>query len=245
MTDRAGMSGPKYQRICLKLSGEALSGGAGQGLDEDTLSLIVAELTGIVTLGVQVVVVVGAGNIIRGMTAAAAGAHRVTGDYMGMLGTVINSLALQDAFERSGLTARVLSALRMDEVAESFDRRRAIHHLEKGRLVLLAAGTGRPFFTTDTAAALRAAETDCEILLKATKVDGVYSADPVEHPEARRYESLTHQQILAQNLRVMDATAATLCRENDIPIIVFNLFTAGNLRKAVTGQAVGTLITSA
>ncbi len=238
------MSGPKYNRVCLKLSGEALSGGAGHGIDNSVLALVVGEIATVVGLGVQVAVVVGGGNIIRGITATAAGANRATADYMGMLGTVINSLALQEALEKEGLPARVMSALRMDEVAEPYVRRRAIRHLEKGRIVILAAGTGRPFFTTDTAAALRAAEIDCQVVLKATKVDGVYSADPMVDSDAKRYETLTHQQILQQGLKVMDATAASLCMDNNIPIIVFNLFTPGNLRKAVMGQPVGTVVTS-
>jgi uridylate kinase len=239
------MSGPKYNRVCLKLSGEALSGGAGHGIDSSVLAMVVGEIAAVVGLSVQVAVVVGGGNIIRGITASAAGANRATADYMGMLGTVINSLALQEALEKEELRARVMSALRMDEVTEPYVRRRAIRHLEKGRIVILAAGTGRPFFTTDTAAALRAAEIDCQVVLKATKVDGVYSADPMVDSDAKRYETLTHQQILQQGLKVMDATAASLCMDNNIPIIVFNLFTPGNLRKAVMGQPVGTVVTSA
>jgi uridylate kinase len=238
------MLGPKYNRVCLKLSGEALSGGAGHGIDSSVLAMVVGEIAAVIGLGVQVAVVVGGGNIIRGITASAAGANRATADYMGMLGTVINSLALQEALEKEGLPARVMSALRMDEVAEPYVHRRAIRHLEKGHIVILAAGTGRPFFTTDTAAALRAAEIDCQVVLKATKVDGVYSADPMVDSDAKCYETLTHQQILQQGLKVMDATAASLCMDNNIPIIVFNLFTPGNLRKAVMGQPVGTVVTS-
>lgn len=238
------MSGPKYSRVCLKLSGEALAGGAGHGIDNAVLATVVGELAATAALGVQLAVVVGGGNIIRGITASAQGADRATADYMGMLGTVINSLALQEALEKKGISARVLSAIRMDAVAEPYIRRRAIRHLEKGRIVILAAGTGRPFFSTDTAAALRAAEIDCQVVLKATKVDGVYSADPLVDPAARRYETLTHQQVLQQGLRVMDATAASLCMENNIPIIVFNLFTPDNLLKVVTGRRVGTIISS-
>jgi uridylate kinase len=239
------MSGPKYSRVCLKVSGEALAGGTGHGIDNAVLAAVVGELAAAAALGVQLAVVVGGGNIIRGIAASAQGADRATADYMGMLGTVINSLALQEALEKRGIPARVLSAIRMDAVAEPYIRRRAIRHLEKGRIVILAAGTGRPFFSTDTAAALRAAEIDCQVVLKATKVDGVYSADPLVDPAARRYETLTHQQVLQQGLRVMDATAASLCMENNIPIIVFNLFTPDNLLKVVTGRKVGTIISSA
>lgn len=239
------MSEPAYSRVCLKLSGEALSGAAGHGIDSSILGLVVNEINAVIELGVQVAIVAGGGNIIRGIAASAEGADRANADYMGMLGTVINSLALQEALENKGIPARVLSALRIDEVAEPYVRRRAVRHLEKGRIVILAAGTGRPFFTTDTAAALRAAEIDCQVVLKATKVDGVYSADPLVHPDAKRYETLSHRQILEQGLGVMDATAASLCMDNNIPIIVFNLFTPGNLRKVVTGHPIGTIVTSA
>jgi len=238
-------SEPKYARICLKISGEALSGEAGYGIDNTVLSNIVGEIATVHTLGVQVALVVGGGNVIRGITASKEGANRATADYMGMLGTVINSLAVQEALEKKGIPARVLTALRVDEVAEPYLRRRALRHLEKGRVVVFAAGTGRPFFTTDTAAALRAAEIDCQIVLKATKVDGVYSADPVTNADAVRYEQLTHMDVLQRGLKVMDATAASLCMDNNIPIMVFNFFTPGNLLKAVMGELVGTLVITA
>ena len=239
------MAGLKYNRVCLKVSGEALAGEAGYGIDNSTLAMVVDELGAVAKAGVQLAVVVGGGNIIRGIAASAEGTDRAAADYMGMLATTINSLAFQEALEKQGLAARVLSAVRMDEVAEPYIRRRAIRHLEKGRIVILAGGTGRPFFTTDTAAALRAAEINCQAMLKATKVDGVYSSDPMTDAEARRFESLTHLQVLQLGLKVMDATAASLCMDNDIPIIVFSLLTPGNLLKVVTGQRIGTIITSA
>jgi len=233
---------PKYTRICLKISGEALAGQAGYGIDNSILSNIVGEIAAVHALGVEIALVVGGGNVIRGISASKEGANRATADYMGMLATVINSLAVQEALEKKGVPARVLTALRVDEVAEPYLRRRALRHLEKGRVVVFAAGTGRPFFTTDTAAALRAAEIDCQIVLKATKVDGVYSADPVTDADAVRYEQLTHMDVLQRGLKVMDATAASLCMDNNIPIMVFNFFTPGNLLKAVMGELVGTLV---
>lgn len=238
------MPSAKFKRVCLKISGEALAGEAGTGIDNGVLAMVVGEISTVYQLGVQLAVVIGGGNIIRGITASAEGADRATADYMGMLGTLINSLAVQEALEKKGLPARVLTAVRVDEVAEPYLRRRAIRHLEKGRIILLAAGTGRPFFSTDTAAALRAAEINCEIVLKATKVDGIYSADPLTNPTAQRFDTLTHMEVLRQGLKIMDATAASLCMENNIPIIVFDLFTEGNLLKAVTGQAVGTVVTT-
>jgi uridylate kinase len=233
---------PAYSRICLKISGEALAGSAGYGIDNSIVASVVGEITAVHQRGIQVAVVVGGGNIIRGMAASNEGADRATADYMGMLATVINSVALQEALERKGIQSRVLTAVRVDEVAEPYLRRRAIRHLEKGRVIVLAGGTGRPFFTTDTAAALRAAEIGCQVVLKATKVDGVYSADPRSDPQATRYEKLTHLDVLKQGLKVMDATAASLCMDNNIPIIVFDLFAPGNLLKAVTGQPVGTTV---
>ncbi len=238
------MATPKYQRVCLKISGEALAGPAGHGVDTKILGTLVREIQGVLAMDVQLSVVVGGGNLIRGITAAKKGFDRATADYMGMLSTVINGMALQQAAERAGLEVRVLTALHIDEVAEPYIRRRAIRHMEKGRLVILAAGTGRPFFSTDTAAALRAAEIGCDVVLKATKVDGVYSADPKIDPQATKFDQLTHTEVLQQGLQVMDATAATLCRENDIPIIVFNLFTPGNLAKVICGEQVGTLVTT-
>jgi uridylate kinase len=195
-----------------------------------------------VGLGVQVGIVVGGGNIFRGLAAAARGMDRATGDYIGMLATVMNSLALQDAFERAGVTTRVMSAIAMNEVAEPYIRRRAVRHLEKGRVVILAAGTGNPYFTTDTAAALRAVEIGAEVLLKATRVDGVYDADPVSHPDATRYDRLTFSDLLRDRLQVMDATAVSLCMENDLPIIVFDLNRPDNIRRVASGEVVGTLI---
>jgi uridylate kinase len=240
-----GAAQPKYTRICLKISGEALAGEAGYGIDNAILAGVVGEIATVHQLGIQVAVVVGGGNVVRGITASKSGANRATADYMGMLATVINALAVQEALEKKGVPARVLTALRVDEVAEPYVRRRAVRHLEKGRVVIFAAGTGRPFFTTDTAAALRAAEIDCQIVLKATKVDGVYSADPMTDRNAVRYEQLTHMDVLQRGLKVMDSTAASLCMDNNIPIMVFNLLTPGNLLKAVMGEVVGTLVTSA
>ncbi len=238
------LASPKYTRVCLKVSGEALAGTAGYGIDNSVLATVVGEIVAVFKLGVQIAVVVGGGNVIRGISASRAGADRAPADYMGMLGTLINSMAMQEALEKRKTPARVLTAIRVDEVAEPYLRRRALRHLEKGRVVLLAGGTGRPFFTTDTAAALCAAEIGCQVVLKATKVEGVYSADPMSDPQAVRFETLTHREVLQRGLQVMDATAASLCMDNNIPIIVFNLLTPGNLVRAVTGQRVGTVITS-
>lgn len=238
------MSSPTYTRICLKVSGEALAGPAGYGIDNAVLGMVVGEIAAIHQLGVQIGIVVGGGNVVRGITASKEGADRATADYMGMLATLINSMALQEALEKHAMPARVLTAIRVDEVAEPYLRRRAIRHLEKGRVIVLAGGTGRPFFTTDTAAALRAAEIDCQVVCKATKVDGVYSADPLLDRQATKFDRLSHLEVLQRGLKVMDATAASLCMDNNIPIIVFNLLTPGNLFKAVTGQPVGTLIIS-
>lgn len=238
------LASPKYTRVCLKVSGEALAGTAGYGIDNSVLATVVGEIVAVFELGVQIAVVVGGGNVIRGISASRTGADRATADYMGMLGTLINSMAMQEALEKRKTPARVLTAIRVDEVAEPYLRRRARRHLEKGRVVLLAGGTGRPFFTTDTAAALCAAEIGCQVVLKATKVDGVYSADPMSDPQAVRFETLTHREVLQRGLQVMDATAVSLCMDNNIPIIVFNLLTPGNLVRAVTGQQVGTVITS-
>jgi len=240
----AGVAGGelRFRRILLKLSGEALLGTRQYGVDPEFCSFIAAQVAQVVGLGVQVGIVVGGGNIFRGLAAAARGMDRATGDYIGMLATVMNSLALQDAFERAGVTTRVMSAIAMNEVAEPYIRRRAVRHLEKGRVVILAAGTGNPYFTTDTAAALRAVEIGAEVLLKATKVDGVYDADPVSHPDARRYDRLEFSDLLRDRLRVMDATAVSLCMENDLPIIVFDLNLPDNIRRVASGEMVGTLI---
>jgi len=233
---------PRYQRVLLKLSGEALMGDQGFGVDPLMADRIAAEIQEIHGLGVQVAATVGGGNIIRGISISAAGMDRVSGDYMGMLATVINALALQNALERRGVYTRVLSAIEMREVAEPYIRRRAMRHLEKGRVVIFAAGTGNPYFSTDTAAALRAIEIHAEVILKATKVDGIYDADPVLHPSARLLRELTYLQVLKKGLRVMDTTAVTLCMENKLPIIVFNLLRHGNIRDVVLGAKVGSVI---
>ncbi len=233
---------PRYQRVLLKLSGEALMGDQGFGVDPRMADRIAAEIQEIHSLGVNVAATVGGGNIIRGISISAAGMDRVSGDYMGMLATVINALALQNALERREVYTRVLSAIEMREVAEPYIRRRAMRHLEKGRVVIFAAGTGNPYFSTDTAAALRAIEIHAEVILKATKVDGIYDADPVLHPSARLLRELTYLQVLEKGLRVMDTTAVTLCMENNLPIIVFNLLRHGNIRDVVFGAKVGSVI---
>ena len=235
---------PVYQRILLKLSGEALAGRQGYGIDPDVLSSIAAEIRDVVELGVQVAVVIGGGNIFRGIAASSAGMDRASADYMGMLATVINALALQDAIEHEGVVTRVVTAIEMRAVAEPFIRRRAMRHLEKGRVVIFAAGTGNPYFTTDTAAALRAMEMRSEVILKATKVDGIYSADPMKDASATRYDRITYLQVLEQGLKVMDSTAISLCMDNRLPILVFNLRTPGNLRRVIMGEAVGTIVTA-
>ena len=232
-----------YRRILLKLSGEVLMGGGDYGIDPAVLSRIAAELKEVVALGVQLGVVIGGGNIFRGAGLARAGMDRVTGDHMGMLATVINSLALQDALERMGTHARVMSALQIHEVCEDYIRRRAIRHLEKGRVTIFAAGTGNPFFTTDSAAALRAIEIDADVLVKGTKVDGVYTADPVKDPRAVRYDRLSFDRVINDKLNVMDTTAVVMCRENHVPIHVFNLNEAGELVRLARGENVGTLVT--
>ena len=232
-----------YRRILLKLSGEALMGNGDYGIDPDVLTRIANELKDVRALGVQVGIVIGGGNIFRGAGLARAGMDRVTGDHMGMLATVINALALQDALERVGTHARVMSALQIHEVSEDYIRRRAIRHLEKGRVTIFAAGTGNPFFTTDTAAALRAIEVGADILVKGTKVDGVYTADPVKDPGAKRYDRLTFDRVINDKLNVMDTTAVVMCRENNVPIRVFNLQVAGDLLRLARGDDVGTLVT--
>ena len=232
-----------FKRVLLKLSGEALAGEAGYGIDTDILAEIAAQIRDIRSQGVEVAVVIGAGNIFRGVKGATQGMDRSTADYMGMLATVLNCLALQDALEQLDTNTRVLSAIEMRELAEPYIRRKAMRHLEKGRVVIFGAGTGNPFFSTDTAAALRAMETDCEVVLKATKVDGIYSADPKLDPNAKRYEQLSYLDVLSQGLKVMDSTAISLCMDNQLPIIVFDLNQKGALGEVVQGKAVGTLVT--
>jgi uridylate kinase len=234
--------GVKYRRILLKLSGEALMGGQGYGIEDATLSQIADELIDLHSLGVEVGIVIGGGNIFRGLAASSRGMDRASADYMGMLATVINSLALQDAVESRGLRTRVMSALEMERLAEPYIRRRAIRHLEKGRLVIFAAGTGNPFFTTDTAASLRAMEIGAEIVMKATRVDGVYDKDPHKHKGARMYRRVSYMDVLNKNLAVMDATAISLCRDNQLPILVFNMTKPGNIRRVILGEPLGTLV---
>ncbi|MEW5974560.1 MAG: UMP kinase [Acidobacteriota bacterium] len=236
------MASPRYKRILLKLSGEALMGGQGFGVDPVTVSKIAEEVKDVHELGVEVAIVIGGGNIFRGLSATAKGMERVSGDLMGMLATVINSIALQDALEKTNVYTRVLSAIEMREVAEPFIRRRAIRHLEKGRVVILAAGTGNPYFSTDTAAALRAMEIKAEVILKATKVDGIYDADPVMKKDARMFPEITYLDVIRQGLKVMDTTAISLCMDNKLPIIVFNLLQHGNIQRVVMGEKVGTMV---
>jgi uridylate kinase len=231
-----------YQRVLLKLSGEALMGGLGYGIDPKVVAEIAQEIADVVKSGVQLAVVVGGGNIFRGMKASAAGMDRATADYIGMIATVMNAMTLQDALERIGIASRLQSAIAMQEVAEPYIRRRAIRHLEKGRVVIFGAGSGNPFFTTDTTAALRAAEIDAEIIFKATKVDGIYDCDPKTNPNAHRYQSLTYNHVLTHELKVMDSTAIALCKENNIPILVFDLSVGGNIFRATQGEAVGTIV---
>jgi uridylate kinase len=233
----------RYSRILVKLSGEALMGEGDYGVDPLVLKRIAGEINDIAQMGVQVAVVIGGGNIFRGAGLARAGMDRVTGDHMGMLATVMNSLAMQDALESFGLYARVMSAIRINQVCEDYIRRRAVRHLEKGRVVIFAAGLGNPFFTTDTAASLRAIEINAEVLLKATKVNGVYSADPMTNPAAVRYAHLTFDEVLTEKLNVMDATAVVMCRDNRLPLRVFNLNNAGDLTRIVRGEDVGTAVT--
>jgi uridylate kinase len=235
----------RYRRILLKLSGEALLGDRSYGVDPAFCAFIARQVAEVHRLGVQLGIVVGGGNIFRGLAAAATGMDRATGDYIGMLATVMNGLALQDAIERAGVPTRVMSAIAMSEVAEPYIRRRAVRHMEKGRIALFVAGTGNPYFTTDTAAALRAVEIGAEVLLKATKVDGVYESDPVLNPTARRYSRLEYADLLRDQLKVLDAAAVSLCMENDLPIVVFDLNTPDNIKRVALGDEVGTLISSA
>ncbi len=238
-------NGVRYKRILLKLSGEALLGDRTYGVDPSFVAFIARQVAEVHRLGVQVGIVVGGGNIFRGLAAAAKGMDRATGDYIGMLATVMNGLALQDALEHVGIPTRVMSAIAMNEVAEPYIRRRAVRHLEKGRVAIFVAGTGNPYFTTDTAAALRAVEIDAQVLLKATKVDGVYEADPLTHPTAKRYAQLQYSDLLRDQLKVLDATAVSLCMENDLPIVVFDLNKPDNITKVAVGEPVGTLISGA
>lgn len=232
----------KYKRVLLKLSGEALAGDQGYGIDPKVVDSLADEIGEIVKEGVQLAIVVGGGNIFRGLAGSAEGMDRAQADYIGMLATVMNALALQDAFERHGIFSRVQSAINMQEVSEPYIRRRAVRHLEKGRVVILAAGTGNPYFTTDTTAALRACELDVDCLMKATKVDGVYDSDPIKNPDAKRFDNITYMDVLNRGLNVMDATATSLCMDNDVPMIVFDLTTPGNIQKALKGEDVGTVI---
>jgi uridylate kinase len=237
-----GAKKPVYRRVLLKLSGEALMGGRSFGIDPEIVQAIAAEIRDVVKLGVQIGVVVGGGNIFRGVEGSARGMERTQADNMGMLATVINSLAIQSVLERLGVRCRVQTAIEMREVSEPFIRRRATRHLEKGRVVIFAAGTGNPYFTTDTAAALRAAEIQADVILKATKVDGVYDKDPMKHADATMYKKISYTETLAKNLKVMDATAVSLCRENNIPIRVFNIGKKGNIKSVICGKTVGTIV---
>src|SRR5215212_7733176 len=233
---------PRYKRVLLKLSGESLMGDKNFGLDSDVLSQYAEDIKLITELGVQVAIVIGGGNIYRGMNEAETGIERAQGDYMGMLATVINGMALQSALERAGVYTRLQSAIKMEQIAEPYIRRRAIRHLEKGRVVIFGAGTGNPYFTTDTAGSLRAIEIQADVILKGTRVDGIYTADPEKDKTAKKYTKITFQECISKGLQVMDMTAFTLCRENNLPIIVFNMNEPGNLNRVVTGEKVGTLV---
>ena len=232
----------KYGRALLKLSGEALAGDQGYGIDPKVVDTLAEEIAEIVNDGVELAVVVGGGNIFRGLAGSAKGMDRAQADYIGMLATVMNALALQDAFERQGIFSRVQSAINMQEVSEPYIRRRALRHLEKGRVVILAAGTGNPYFTTDTTAALRACELDVDCVLKATKVDGVYDSDPMKNPDAKKFDHITYMEVLSRDLHVMDATAISLCMDNNVPMLVFDLMKPGNIKRALKGEAIGTTI---
>ena len=234
----------RFRRVLLKLSGEALMGDAGYGIDPAILDSLSKQLKEVREHGVEIAIVVGGGNIFRGLAASAKGMDRAQADYIGMLATVMNGLALQDAIERTGIPVRVMSAIAMNEIAEPYIRRRAVRHLEKGRVAIFVAGTGNPYFTTDTAAALRAVEINAEVLLKATKVDGVYDADPMTDPSAKRYESLTYHDVLKDQLKVLDAAAVSLCMENDLPIVVFDLNAPDNVTRVARGDSVGTVISA-
>ncbi|NIP31260.1 MAG: UMP kinase [Candidatus Dadabacteria bacterium] len=237
-------SKPKYKRILLKLSGEALQGSQEFGVSTDIIETISTEISNVHSYGVEIAIVIGGGNIFRGISGSSKGMDRSTADYMGMLATVINALALQDHLERIGLTTRIQTALEIKQVAEPFIKRRAIRHLEKGRIVIFAAGTGNPFFTTDTAATLRALQINADLILKATKVDGVYDKDPIEYKDAKKFQELTYMEIIKKELKVMDATSISLCMEGNIPIIIFNLFQSGNIESIIKGSKVGTIVRS-
>jgi uridylate kinase len=236
------MDRPAYRRVLLKLSGESFMGNLSSGIDPEVVEVVAGEIREVAALGVQLGIVIGGGNIFRGMTASAKGMDRTTADYMGMLATVINSLALQSALEHVGVPTRVQTAIEMREIAEPFIQRRAVRHLEKGRVVIFAAGTGNPFFTTDTAATLRAVEIKADIILKATKVDGVYDRDPVQYADAVMYEKISYTDVLTKNLKVMDSSAISLCRDNGLPLNVFNLQKAGNIKRVICGELVGTIV---
>jgi uridylate kinase len=236
------MKPPKYRRILLKISGELLAGDQGYGIQHAVLDNLASEISEVVSMNVEVAIVIGGGNIFRGLAASASGMERASADYMGMLATVLNALALQNSLEAKNISTRVLSAIEMRQLAEGYIRRRAIRHLEKKRVVIFAAGTGNPYFTTDTAAALRAMEIGAEVIMKGTKVDGVYDADPVTHPTAKRFTKLSFLTVLTKNLRVMDATAISLCMDNNLPVIVFNLTNSGNIQRVIQGDEVGTLV---
>jgi uridylate kinase len=237
-------STPAYKRVLLKLSGEALMGSQNYGIDPAVATQIAKDIADIQTMGVETAIVIGGGNIFRGVAASARGMDRATADYMGMLATVINALALQDALEQQNVVTRVVTAIEMRAVAEPFIRRRAIRHLEKGRAVVFGGGTGNPYFSTDTAAALRAMEIKADVILKATKVDGIYTADPMKDPDATRFDRISYLQVLEHGLKVMDATAISLCMDNRLPIVVFNLLTPGNIRRAICGEPVGSLVSA-
>lgn len=244
MSPQNALPKPKYKRILLKLSGEAFQGEESCGISHGILEMVSEEINDVHALGVETAVVIGGGNIFRGVAGASTGMDRSTADYMGMLATVINALALQDSLERRNIVTRVQTALEIKQVAEPYIRRRAIRHLEKGRVVILAAGTGNPFFTTDTAATLRALEIGAEVILKATKVDGVYDRDPMRYENATKFKELSYMEVLKRELKIMDATAISLCMEGDIPIVVFNLFDHGNIKRIVVGEEIGTTLRS-
>ncbi|WP_319203627.1 UMP kinase [uncultured Ilyobacter sp.] len=233
---------PVYERVLLKLSGEALMGDQEFGISSEVIGSYARQIKEVVDLGVEVAIVIGGGNIFRGLSGAEQGVDRVTGDHMGMLATVINSLALQNSIEKIGVQTRVQTAIEMPKIAEPFIKRKAQRHMEKGRVVIFGAGTGNPYFTTDTAAALRAIEINADVVIKATKVDGIYDKDPVKHSDAMKYETVTYTEVLNKDLKVMDATAISLCRENNLPIIVFNSLLEGNIRRVITGEEIGTTV---
>lgn len=235
---------PKYKKVLLKISGEALQGKKGYGISPEELETISQEIVDVHSLGIEVALVIGGGNIFRGVAGTKSGIDRTTGDYMGMLATVINAMALQDSLEKKNINTRVLSAIEIEQIAEPYIRRRAIRHLEKGRVVIFAGGTGNPFFTTDTAATLRALEIGADLILKATKVDGVYDKDPMKHDDAVKFEKLSYMEVLRKELKIMDATAISLCMQGNIPIIVFNLFQTGNIKNVIMGQDIGTIVRS-